>query len=245
MKVYFAGISGHKKRLEYLKEFGANRLMLTFAEAKCYNKNMLRFKNSGFDILFDSGAFSLWRRGISIDIKEYCNYLKMHSIEKYIVLDKIGNHNETMLNQRIMEDIGLNPIPVYHLNSPIENLYEICEKYHYVCLGGTVGSHVKIRLKFFTEVFKHFPNHKFHGLGLTDTRIIRLFPFYSVDSTTWLIAAKNGKILDINGRQYSAPHEMDLKDKFSNTITFFAKYDSMNAKPSINDYINFWVNPVI
>lgn len=229
MKVYFAGISGHKKRLDYLKQFGADKLMLTFAEVKSYNQNMSRFKEGKFDILFDSGAFSLWRRGISIDIKEYCRYLTIHSIEKYIVLDKIGNHAETMANQKIMEDMGMNPIPVYHLNSPIENLYEICEKYSYVCLGGTVGSHISVRLKFFTEVFEHFPNHKFHGLGLTDARIVNKFPFYSIDSTTWLCAAKTGNILDENGKQYHAPSEMELKERFSNTIGFFAKLENKNG----------------
>jgi hypothetical protein len=73
MKMYFAGISGNKKRLEYLKEFGANKLMLTYADIRYYNKQMPRFKSMGFDILFDSGAFSIWRRGGTINIKEYCN----------------------------------------------------------------------------------------------------------------------------------------------------------------------------
>lgn len=223
MKIYFAGISGHKKRLEYLKEFGADKLMLTFAEAKSYNRNMPRFKEGNFDILFDSGAFSSWKRGIFIDIQDYCKYLKDNSIQKYIVLDKIDNHIETMMNQKIMENAGMNPIPVYHLNSPIENLYEICKTYPYVCLGGTVGSHVSVRLKFFTKVFEHFPNHKFHGLGVTDAQIINNFPFYSIDSTTWLAAAKTGNILNENGKQYHAPPEMEIKERFSNTIGYFVK----------------------
>lgn len=225
MKVYFAGISGNVKRLNYLKEFGANKLMLTYADIKYYNKQMPRFKNGNFDILFDSGAFSLWRRGFKICIKDYCEYLKKYCIEKYIVLDKIGSHAETMTNQRIMEDLGMNPIPVYHLNSPIENLYEICEKYSYICLGGTVGSHRTVRIKFFTEVFEHFPDKKFHALGLGDASIIQSFPFYSVDSTTWLIAEKIGKIFDNNGKTYNAPAALNAKEKFKNTISYFVNLE--------------------
>ena len=71
MKVYFAGISSHKKRLEYLKNFGASKLMLTFAERDSYKTNMRRFKDGMFDILFDSGAFSVWKRGLEISIKDY------------------------------------------------------------------------------------------------------------------------------------------------------------------------------
>ena len=81
MKIYFAGISGNKKRLEYLKEFGANKLMLTFADVKTYGRNMARFKEGKFDILFDSGAFSIWKRGIKVDILDYCDYLISNEIE--------------------------------------------------------------------------------------------------------------------------------------------------------------------
>lgn len=226
MKVYFAGIAGNVKRLDYLKEFGANKLMLTYADIKYYNKQMPRFKLGGFDILFDSGAFSLWRRGIKICIEDYCEYLKKYSVQKYIVLDKIGDHAQTMLNQKIMEDLGMTPIPVFHLNSPIKNLYQICEKYSYVCLGGTVGAQRRARISFFREVFNHFPNHKFHGLGLTDAAIVQSFPFYSVDSTTWLIAEKIGKIFDKNGNRCNPPIELNAKERFGNTISFFVKMES-------------------
>jgi len=51
MKIYFAGISGNVKRLNYLKEFGATKLMLTFADAKFYGRQMERFKNMNFAFL--------------------------------------------------------------------------------------------------------------------------------------------------------------------------------------------------
>lgn len=59
MKVYFAGISGNVKRLEYLKKFGAKRLMLTYADARYYNRQLPRFREGNFDLFLDSGAFSL------------------------------------------------------------------------------------------------------------------------------------------------------------------------------------------
>lgn len=226
MKIYFAGISGNKRRLYYLKEFGAKRLMLTYADIKYYNKQMPRFKECNFDLFFDSGAFSMWKRGFKIDIKDYIEYLIKHDISKYIVLDKVGDHLETMANQKIMEDRGMSPIPVYHLNSPIENLYEICSKYDYVCLGGTVGSSFAVKEKFFTEIFENFPDHKFHGLGLTDIKLINMFPFFSVDSTTWLIAEKVGRIFDTNGKRCKIPEGMTQRLKFKNTIEFFAKMDN-------------------
>ena len=228
MKIYFAGISGNKKRLDYLKDFGATRLMLTYADVKSYNCQMPRFKEKKFDILFDSGAFSLFNRGIKIDIYDYCEYLKINKLEKYIVLDKIGNHSETMQNQKIMEDYGMKPIPVFHMGSPLENLHEIIEKdYEYICLGGSVGASRNKRIDFFEVVFCNFPNHKFHGLGLSDFKIMKMFPFHSVDSTTWLIAEKVGKIFNDFGVRVTPPETMVAKDRFQNTIGFFVRIEEL------------------
>jgi len=226
MKIYFAGISGNVKRLNYLTEFGASKLMLTYADIKFYNKQMPRFKNGGFDILLDSGAFSIWKRGFNVDILDYVTYIEKHDISKYIVLDVIGDHEKTMENQKIMEELGLNPIPVFHMTSPILNLGAICEIYPYVCLGGTVGSSFSKRVEFFKRVFDAFPSHKFHGLGLTDSRIMKMFPFYSVDSTTWLVADKCGKILDNAGKQIRPPQPMDSKFRFENTIKYFVNLEN-------------------
>lgn len=225
MKIYFAGISGNVKRLNYLTEFGASKLMLTYADTKVYNKQMPRFKSGGFDLLLDSGAFSIWKRGFDVDILDYSIYIEKHDISKYIVLDVIGDHKKTMENQRVMEELGLSPIPVFHMNSSILNLGSICEKYPYVCLGGTVGSSFGKRVEFFKSVFDAFPFHKFHGLGLTDSRIMKMFPFYSVDSTTWLAADKVGKVLDNNGKQIIPPFPMDSKQRFKNTIEYFVKLE--------------------
>lgn len=225
MKIYFAGISGNKKRLDYLRDFGANKLMLTFAEAKSYNKQMPRFKEMGFEILFDSGAFSLHNRGIEICPEEYFSFLLKHDIKNYINLDRIGDPLKTKENQLRMEGFGAFPIPVFHLNSEMKHLEELIEKYEYICLGGTVGSKRGVRIDFFNSVFSRFPDHKFHGLGVTDSSIIKQFPFYSVDSTTWLCAQKVGRILDENGKQVHPKEGMTVYEKFENTIGYFSKLE--------------------
>lgn len=228
MKVYFAGISGNKIRLDYLKRFGAKRLMLTYAEKNSYNKQMSRFKEGNFELFFDSGAFSAWKRNLVIDIDSYCYYLKFHNISQYIVLDVVKDHFMTLINQKIMEDCyGMRPIPVYHLGSQIQNLFQLIELgYNYIALGGTVGSTYDIKMSFFDQIFRLFPNHKFHGLGVTDTKIVKNFPFYSIDSTTWLIAQKVNKIFDENGKQCNPPFNMSTIDKFRNTIEYFIKLEN-------------------
>lgn len=130
-----------------------------------------------------------------------------------------------MKNQTQMEDMGFSPIPVYHMGSHLEALQEICNSYNYVCLGGTVGTKTNKRIEFFEFVFHHFPHHNFHGLGLTDLNITKLFPFYSVDSTTWLMAEKVNKIFTADGKRITPDSRMSVEKKFENTIGLFAKLD--------------------
>ena len=227
MKLYFAGIDGHVKRLHYLHEFGATKLMLTYAQHKSYNKQLPRFKEMNFDIMFDSGGFSLWKKGINVNILDYCNYLKKNDIQNYINLDVVGNHKQTMSNQKIMESEGLKPIPVFHLGSDINGLKEIVGSgYDYICLGGSVGRNRSVRIKFFEEIFSSFPTHRFHGLGLTDETIVRSFPFYSVDSTTWLMAEKCRKIFNDQNVSCPAPKHMEQRDRLKNTIEYFVNMES-------------------
>ncbi|MEK6878896.1 MAG: hypothetical protein AABY22_04775 [Nanoarchaeota archaeon] len=227
MKVYFAGISGNANRLRFLKDFGANKLMLTYADIKLYGrKQWERFQS--FDILFDSGAFSIWKRGIELDINDYCKYLEEKNIQKYICLDKIGDWEKTGENLAIMEGNGFNPIPVFHYGTPLNKLEILINKgYNYICLGGTVGRKRPEREKFFNEVFANFNKINFHGLGMTDIALVKKYPFYSIDSTTWLCCEKVGEIFDENGKRIKVPMGMTQEDKYKNTITFFTKLENL------------------
>jgi len=228
MKIYFAGISGNVKRLNYLKEFGATKLMLTFADAKFYGRQMERFKNMNFEILLDSGAFSTWKRGTEIKIDDYCSFIRKHSINNYITLDAVGDARRTEENTKAMESNGFSPIPVFHMGASLTVLERLLDEYPYICLGGSVGATYAKRVNFFRSVFNFAPKHQFHGLGLTDSRIMKMFPFFSVDSTTWLTAEKNGKILTIDGVQIKAPLEMDAKTRFENTIKYFVNIELLD-----------------
>lgn len=228
MKIYFAGISGNKKRLEYLKRFGAKRLMLTFADKKYYGKQMYRFKNMEFEILCDSGAFSVWKKNSKINIDEYCDFIKKNDISKYINLDDIENDDATDKNQKYMESKKLNPIPVFHYQSNFDNLKRIIDNgYKYICLGGSVGQTRNNKIKFFNNIFSKYDNINFHGLGISDIEIVNNFPFFSVDSTTWLIAEKIGKIFDENGKRITPPLGMTSEEKFKNTIEYFVKMENL------------------
>lgn len=224
MKLYFAGVGRNVGRAKVLQSLGANNLMLTYAEK--YSKVCWEVY-SDFEILLDSGAFSCWKRKIKITLEKYCEFILEKKIKKYINLDVIGNHDETEQNLNDMIKNGLNPIPVFHYGTDINKLKKIVDNYDYICLGGTVGLKTHQRCEFFNKIFNNFPKTKFHGLGVTDPKLIKKYNFYSIDSSTWLIAYKSNQII-INGVREQPPQTMSSDEKAKINIEYFLNLCRIN-----------------
>ena len=97
--------------------------------------------------------------------------------------------------------------------------------YTYICLGGSVGRKKTERFNFFENIYNKYPTHKFHGLGVNDPKLIKSFPFYSVDSTSWLIGDKVGRIFNSHGVQIDAPKTMSSKEKFKINIEYLTRLE--------------------
>jgi len=70
--------------------------------------------------------------------------------------------------------------------------------YDYVAIGGIVSGEIK------RSEYKYFPwfieqahkhNCKIHGLGFTNTKLLKEYKFDSVDSTAWLAGSFGGNIV--------------------------------------------------
>ena len=157
------------------------------------------------DIFLDSGAFSAFTKGVEIDIHEYIRFLKewRSRITCYANLDVIGDAEGTLENQRIMESEGLSPIPCFHQGEDYSFLKDYVAGYEYIALGGLAGNRFSR-----TEVLRHLdecfdviccsasglPQVKVHGFGLTSLPAMVRYPWYSVDSTSWVITSRMGSI---------------------------------------------------
>ena len=158
------------------------------------------------NIFLDSGGYSAKTKGVNIDIDEYINFIKKYEkqIQTYAVLDVIGDFEKTMENQIYMEDCGVNPLPVFHYGGELSNLELLCSKYDYIALGGLVPyARQKKELKnWLDKCFSVIGTEtKIHGFGMTGIDILLRYPFYSVDSTSWLGGSMRAEIQkNINGK---------------------------------------------
>jgi len=154
-------------------------------------------------LFLDSGAFSAWSKNIEIDIQKYINFIKEYEqyIDIYAVLDDILDPKITLKNQQIMEDAGLNPLPCFHFGEPAKYLEHYLDNYDYIAFGGMVPISTKDLNVWLDDLFKNFicdksgiPKIKIHGFGLTSHKLMLRYPWYSVDSTSWVMTSRMGGI---------------------------------------------------
>jgi len=211
MNTYMAGTPGvFEREILHWAPFLKNRLVSfwdiknnAFSARESFFYYSTHMKNK-VKLFLDSGAFSAWSQGEEIDIQEYIKFIKEHkdSIEIYANLDVIGDPEGTWRNQVIMEKAGLSPLPVFHYGEDIKWLKRILSKgYEYMSLGGMVPISNKDLLPWLDMLWsqyltdeKGFPICKVHGFGLTSLHLMLRYPWYSVDSTTWVVTARMGSI---------------------------------------------------
>jgi hypothetical protein len=201
MKIYLAG-GECTSWFESITKYGEGKSLLSYFYLK--NNGVDEWcldiaKEIKTDIFLDSGAFSAWTRNVKIDIDEYCEFIHKHKkyLTVYACLDSIGDWKTTLKNQKYMEKKGLSPIWVYHYSQrgtneePYSLLRDMIQKYDYIALGGMAG---KGNSK--DDVFRHLGRcfdiisqywpKKVHGFGVTAPDVLKEFPFYSADSTSWI-----------------------------------------------------------
>jgi len=156
------------------------------------------------DIFLDSGAFSAFTQGVEIDINEYIEFIKAHKdhLEVYANLDVIGSPEGTWRNQRRMEKAGVNPLPCFHYGEDPKWLQMYLSRgYDYIALGGMVPISTPDLRIWLDDIWKNYltdkdgmPIIKVHGFGLTSNSLMRRYPWWSVDSTSWVMTGRMGGV---------------------------------------------------
>ena len=185
---------------------------------KYLDKNIHKCKT-----FIDSGAFSMYHSGVKIDIDEYIEYINTTpSPTVFAELDVIpypvfntattkdsseGSWEKYLyMMKHVKEEYRDKILPVFHLGEPYSALERMLNTevegrlVPYICLGGRHGSNSKQHDLYYSNVFNNIisksknPKVKVHALGMTVLSLLEKYPFYSADSTTWLMIGANGGI---------------------------------------------------
>lgn len=186
------------------------RILLSYHYFKNYALDQLLekyFLQPYPSIFLDSGGFSAFTQGETIDLAAYCTYIKRYGslLTTYANLDVIGSAKGTFANQQRMEAEGLSPLPVFHTGEDWTYLEQYLAHYTHIALGGMVPYLApykrKVLMTWLLRCFKMAHGKAvYHGFGCTAWEVIKAFPWYSVDSSAWGAGFRYGKILLFDAR---------------------------------------------
>lgn len=168
-------------------------------------------------LMLDSGAFTAWSQGKEINLKDYIKYIKDNRgiIDTYFNLDVIPGgvggkptveSIETAAaasyrNLEKMREAGLDPIPVYHEGERFYWLHKMLEDgCKYIGLGGLGGKSPEAKQLWMDQSFTILtekdgrPKIKVHGLGIASFDLLRRYPWYTCDATSWALTSAYGNI---------------------------------------------------
>ena len=216
MRIFFAGVS--KQFEEAFVSLGVKNYLSSYENQKGTDlaAAIAGRCRPGNAFVLDSGAFSAWNSGRYIDLKEYIVYAKDfarryhgHIDHIYVVnLDVIPGEQGTKPTQKEVEEAarqgwdnmlqmeraGLEPVHIFHQGERFEWLERICARHRYIGISPNNDAGVKSKFLWMQKVFSIIKAENMtHGFAVTARKLMQSFPWYSVDSTSWMAPQVYGK----------------------------------------------------
>lgn len=206
MKVFLAATnSGMTKaqRAEVIKKYPPKYLLTTFYEGEKACLEAIRMVGNE-NFLLDSGAFSymngkqITKKDMDSYVKRYICFIKRYDIKYFFEMDVdsiFGIEAVERWRKQIEKETGKKCIPVWHKQRGVAYWKDMCREYDYVAIGGLVLGAKKQEYPLYKKLVEYaaLRGIKVHGLGFTKTKILKEYPFYSVDSSSWSTGAVRGK----------------------------------------------------
>jgi len=174
-----------------------------------------RIRENGQRVFLDSGAFSAFSLGVNVDLPAYCDWIIRNqdiirlddgNVVMASVLDGIGDPLQTYRNQLAMEQLGVKPLPCFHYGEDERYLEHYIANYPYITIGGMVPISTPQLFLWLDRIWDKYlidgsgkARIKVHGFGLTSVPLMERYPWYSVDSSSWVQIGAHGNIL-LNGK---------------------------------------------
>ena len=157
----------------------------------------------GLDLFLDSGAYTAFTQDVNITIDAYSSWINKHGnlfTTRSNLDDTNKNEQLSYDNLKALETLGCIVQPVFHAREdPCWLVKYLDEGYSYIFIGGMVPETTQWLMSWLDEIFSKYlsnkdgtPRVKLHGFGLTDQKLMFRYPWYSVDSTSWLMTGNFG-----------------------------------------------------
>lgn len=224
MYVYLAIIPHHVIN-PVINDMKFPQILNSFAHSKAYGQ--LTYRPN--ELTLDSGAFTAWNVGKTVDVAEYRTWAetiaKDFSNVRCINLDvipgekgrtstaaerKIGMQ-KSVENADFLRENGLDVMEVFHQDEPLEYLdllvKRLPSKESVLCISPRNDVSLKAKLQWHQLVLKHLVDTlgkdnlpRMHGLAVTARTLMLAFPYFSVDSSSYSSPVRWGTVADEDGK---------------------------------------------
>lgn len=176
-------------------------ILVAFPYFKKSTVDLLRkTPKENYRLIVDSGAFTAWNTGRSINLDDYCRFLdSMDELQPFyaVQLDVFGDPEGTWKNYLTMKSRGYNVMPVFTRGDTLDRLEEMYSLTDYIMFGGiTTGGKNINYVKWFMEKNK---GRKVHWLGFCNMDFVKFFKPFSIDSSSWASGARFGNLQVYSG----------------------------------------------
>lgn len=218
----FSGVEDDSN-FQILYDMGIRNFLISFHYVQKKHLNTSKYEEMGVKFFIDSGAFtfmsSLEYKDYTVEqwekyIESYLRWVEKHRdiVFAFASLDLeylVGGEQVQIWNEKYFEPFMLRTgIPVcfvYHDNATKLTWEQYCQRYPYVGIswGGidTQGSDLNYGMNKLKVAEKY--GAVVHGMAMTHTSLLTKLPFYTVDSTTWLVGLQYGEINFWTGKKMS------------------------------------------
>lgn len=218
----FSGVEDDNN-FQILYDIGIRNFLISFHYVQKKHLNVQRYEELGVKFFVDSGAYTFinsleyqdyeteqWEKYI----QQYLRWIEKHRtiIFAFASLDienLVGGEQVQQWNEKYFEPFMLRTgIPVcfvYHDNSTKLTWEQYCQRYPYVGVSwGEVDTQTN-DLNYGTAKLRVAEKYGAvcHGMAMTHTSLLTKLPFYTVDSTTWLVGLQYGEINFWTGQKMS------------------------------------------
>lgn len=179
-------------------------------------------------LIIDSGAFTAWNIGKQVDVNKYAEYVLMRK-EKFpflkavnldVIPGEVGRTStkaeraqgikDSLKNADFLRSKDIDVMEVFHQDEPAAFLDTLCDRLPLdgiLCISPRNDVHLNKKIAWQNAVLKHLckrygPTNlpRMHGLAVTSTAMMTTFPYYSVDSSSWMSPAMWGRFINEEGK---------------------------------------------
>lgn len=244
----FSGVE-NPKYFDILYNMGVRNFLMSYHYISSKKLDMTSYKERGIKLFIDSGVYTFLNNAEKygdLDEAHWEQYIKNYlawarankdvifavanvDLDYYFGTEKVNEWNEKYFEPFMLET-GIPVCFIWHDCRGEDGWEEYCKRYPYTGFSWVSGNSSDLDCNFGIRMLKTAEKYGSvcHGMGMTRTSFLTKLPFYTSDSTTWLVGLQYGEINYWTGKKMTRLKKEKWKgEKLSDLVAYGLDRDKL------------------